>query len=234
MSGTKDTELLISRIDQEVRAEVKRQKEDWAQMMAANHDRDSRLRRYEPEAQHLIELVKPRVEAFVERFKAVIKVEPTIRQHTRGVTLTFAATVARASLRFEVFPDQTVDHVRLECIQEIVPVVVRVDKQSVLEYPLGSVNENEVIQWFDDRIIAFVKAYLAVLRQDVALREQLKDLLVEDPVTKIRFPKHLASTHLERDGHSYYFVDEDTRREFEQQAATTDRGQNSPTVASKA
>ena len=41
--------------------------------------------------------------------------------------------------------------------------------------------------------------------------------LVEDPVAKILLPKHLASSTLERDGKTYYFVDEDTRREFEQQ-----------------
>ena len=43
-----------------------------------------------------------------------------------------------------------------------------------------------------------------------------KDQLVEDPVAKIRFPKYLAASALERDGRTYYFVDEDTRRELEQ------------------
>ena len=77
----------------------------------------------------------------------------------------------------------------------------------------------DVVQWFDDRIIAFVKAYVAVVRQDAALREQLKDEFVEDPVARIRFPKYLASSTLERDGRTYYFVDEETRREFEKQPA---------------
>jgi YHS domain-containing protein len=72
---------------------------------------------------------------------------------------------------------------------------------------------------FDERIIAFVKAYLALVRQDVALREQLKDQLVEDPVAKISFPKYLAASTLERGGRTYYFVDENTRREFEKQQA---------------
>src|SRR5262245_11964081 len=67
--------------------------------------------------------------------------------------------------------------------------------------------------------VAFVKTYLAVVRQDEALREHLKDQLVEDPVAKIRFPKYLAASTLERDGRTYYFVDEDTRREFEKQPA---------------
>jgi hypothetical protein len=40
------------------------------------------------------------------------------------------------------------------------------------------------------------------------------------PVAKIRFPKFLASSTLDRDGQTWYFVGEDTRREFERQSAT--------------
>ena len=60
---------------------------------------------------------------------------------------------------------------------------------------------------------------LALVRQDAALLEQIKDQLVEDPVARIRFPKYLASSTLQRDGRTYYFVDEETRREFEKQPA---------------
>ena len=214
-----DINALINRIDREIAAEAGRQKSDWAKVMLANRERGLRLQRYETEAKHIIELVKPRLDAFIERFKAVVKAEPAVREHTRAVNLTFAATVAKATLCFEVFPDQNVNHVRLECTQEIIPVVVRYDKQSVLEFPLGGVQDDAVVQWFDDRIVAFVKAYIALVRQDAALREQLKDEFVEDPVARVRFPKYLASSTLERDGRTYYFVDEDTRREFEKQPA---------------
>jgi YHS domain-containing protein len=71
------------------------------------------------------------------------------------------------------------------------------------------------VQWFDERIVGFVKTYVALERDDADLQEHLKDLFVEDPVAKIRFPKYLASSTLERAGQTYYFVDEDTRREFE-------------------
>lgn len=214
-----DIDALINRIDQEIAAEVGRQKTGWAELQLANRGRASRLQRYETEAKHIIELVKPRLDAFIGRFKAVVKAEPLVRQHTRAVNLTFAATVANVTLRFEVFPDRDVDHIRLECTQEIIPVVVRYDKQSVLEFPLGGVQDEAVVRWFDDRIIAFVKAYIDVVRQDAALREQLKDQFVEDPVARIRFPKYLASSTLERDGQTYYFVDEETRREFEKRPA---------------
>src|SRR4029453_13384735 len=201
----------------EIAAEVGRQKSGWAELQLANRERELRLQRYETEAKRIIELVKPRLDAFIERFKAVVKAEPAVRQHTRAVKLNFPATRAKVVFRFELFPDQDVSHIRLECTQEIIPVVVRYDRQSVLEFPLGGVQDEAVVQWFDDRIVAFVQAYVALVRQDAALREQLKDEFVEDPVARIRFPKYLASSTLERDGRTYYFVDEETRREFEKQ-----------------
>lgn len=210
---------LLDRINQEVAAEVARQKENWAGVVKENRERQSRLQRYEAEAQHIIDLVKPRLDAFVERFQIVVKAEPVIREYNRAVNLTFASTLAKATLRFEVFPDQNVNNLRLECTQEIIPVVVRHEKQSVLEFPLGQVRDDAVVQWFDDRIVSFVKAYVALVRQDAALQEQFRDEFVEDPVAKIRFPKYLASSGLVRDGKTYYFVDEDTRREFEKQLA---------------
>jgi YHS domain-containing protein len=212
-----DVNTLIRRIDQEVETEVQREKAAWAELARANRERGPRLQRYEAVAQHVIELLKPRLDAFIERFKDVVKAEPVVREHTRAMNLTFAATVAKVTLLFEVFPDQDVRNVRLECTQEIIPVVVRYDKQSVLEFPLDAVQDDAVVQWFDERIVAFVKAYLALVRQDVVLREHLKDHLVEDPVAKIHFPKYLASSTLERDGRTYYFMDEDSRREFEKE-----------------
>ncbi len=214
-----DVSTLIHRIDEELAAEVKAEKKAWAEVVRANRERGPRLQRYETVAKHLIELLKPRLAAFIERFKAVVKAEPIVREHTRAMNLTFAATVAKVTLLFEVFPDPDVNHVRLECTQEIIPVLVRYDKHSVLEFSLDAVQDDAVVQWFDERIVAFVKAYIGLVRQDAELKEHLKDQLVEDPVAKIRFPKYLASSTLERNGKTYYFVDQDTRREFEQQPA---------------
>jgi YHS domain-containing protein len=81
----------------------------------------------------------------------------------------------------------------------------------------GKPYAGEIVRWLDDRIIAFVRTYLAVVRQDKVLRGRLAGQLAEDPVARILFPKHLASSTLERAGRTYYFVDEDTRREFELQ-----------------
>jgi YHS domain-containing protein len=216
-------DALIHRIDQEVEAEMKRQKTAQAEFVLASRVRQARLQRYECQANHLIALVKQRLDAFIDHFKVVVQAQPTVREHTRAINLTFAATVAKVTLRFEVFPDQDISHVRLECTQEFIPIVVPYDKQSALEFPLDQVRDEAVVRWFDDRIIAFVKAYVALVRQDVALREQLKDQFVEDPVAGIRFPKYLASSTLEHNGQTYYFVDEDSRREFDQQLGAREK-----------
>jgi YHS domain-containing protein len=210
-----DVTTLINRIDQELEAEVKREKAVWEDVAESNRAREEGMRRYEPLAKRLVDLLKPRMAAFIERFKAVVKAEPSVREDTRAINLTFAASVAKVSLKFEVFPDRDVNNVRLESTLEIVPVLVRYDKQSVLEVPLDAVRDDAVVQWFDDRIMAFVKAYVALLHQDPVPKERLKDHLVEDPVTKIRFPKYLAVSTLQRGDQTYYFLDEDTRREFE-------------------
>jgi YHS domain-containing protein len=210
---------LINRIDHEVAVVVGSEKAARVEIVRANRERETRLRHYEAAAQHVIELLKPRLDAFIDRFQPLIQAEPTVREHTHGVTLTFAATVAKATLTFEASPDRDVNNICLECTQEIVPVLVRCDRPSLFVFPPDAIQDDAVVQWFDDRIVAFVKFYLALVRQDGELRERLKDRLVEDPVAHILFPKHIAASSLERDGRTYYFVDDDTRREFEKQPA---------------
>jgi hypothetical protein len=119
-----DVDTLIRRIDQELAADVGREKAAWAERARAARERGPRVQRFEAVAKHVIELVKPRLAAFIERFRAVVKAEPSVREHTRAINLAFAATVAKVTLRFEVFPDHDVSHVRLECTQEIFPVLV--------------------------------------------------------------------------------------------------------------
>src|SRR5262249_33247962 len=94
-----DLDTFIRRIDQELGAEVQRQKGDWPVAVRGTRERASRLQRYEAVAQRIIELLKPRLAAFIDRFKDVVKAEPSVREHTRAMTLTFAATVAKVTLR---------------------------------------------------------------------------------------------------------------------------------------
>lgn len=214
---------LIKRIDEEIATEVAREKaaaDDWKRW---SHERGERLKRYDADARRIIDLLKPRLETFVEHLKPVVKVEPVIREHTSSVKLCFASNVAKVTLRFDVVPDQEVEHVHVECTQEILPVLTSYDKEASIQFRLGNVQYDELVQWFDDRVITFVKAYLAILRQDAKLSDQLKEDFVEDPVANVRFPKFLAKCTLNRDGKTYYFVDEESQREFEHLLAMASR-----------
>ncbi len=215
-----DVRTLISRIDQELKGEVEHRKAEWEAVERGNRERAQRLTRFDTVAEHVIALVKPRLDAFLERFKPVVKVQPSVREHTRAVRLDFASTLCNVILQFELFPDRDVERVRLECTQDFTPAWVSYEKSTDLEFPLDAVPDDQVVSWLDDRVVTFVRTYLALVRRDDDLREHLKEALVEDPVTGIRFPKFLAASSLERDGKTYYFVDEDTRRQFETAPAT--------------
>jgi hypothetical protein len=211
-----NVDALVRRIDQEMLAEVNRKKAAWEEVERENRERGARLDRFDRVAGHLVELLKPRMDAFLEHFKPVVKATPEVGQHARGMHLELTSTRAKVTLVFAVLPDVSVTHVRLESTIEIVPVWVPYDKQANLEFPLDAVPDDRVVEWFDNRVVAFVKAYLGLVRQDDELLESLKDYLVEDPVAKIRFPHYLAGATLQRDGRTWYFVDESTRRQFEQ------------------
>ncbi|MFN0054744.1 MAG: hypothetical protein ACKV0T_21440, partial [Planctomycetales bacterium] len=72
-----------------------------------------------------------------------------------------------------------------------------------------------IINWIDDRIVSFVQTIKA-LHQN---QNYLKDHLVTDPIAGVQMPKYAAHSTLEADGKTYYFVCEETRREFEAKRA---------------
>jgi YHS domain-containing protein len=98
---------------------------------------------------------------------------------------------------------------------DVIPVLMKFDSHSELAFPLEKVDREALANWIDDRIISFVRTYLAVHQNNY----YLKDHLVEDPIAKVRFPKYAAGAKLERNGKTVYFLGEETRRQFEQQQA---------------
>src|SRR5262249_37753560 len=93
---------------------------------------------------------------------------------------------------------------------EILPILMQFDSHSHAEWPLESVDKQAIANWIDDRLVGFVKTYLALHENEY----YLKDHMVEDPIAGIRFPKFAAAASLDFDGKTYYFIGEETRREF--------------------
>jgi YHS domain-containing protein len=85
------------------------------------------------------------------------------------------------------------------------------ESHSELEMQLDAVDPDAVARWIEDRILSFVNTYIAAHEN----KYYLKDQMVLDPVTGTEFPKIAAGATLERDGTTYYFISEETRRKFE-------------------
>lgn len=76
---------------------------------------------------------------------------------------------------------------------------------------LEKVSFNTIIDWFDDRIVDFLRVYVSIYENDHYLQGQK----VEDPIAGVWFPKHFAADTLDWNGQTWYFISPDTRNEFE-------------------
>jgi YHS domain-containing protein len=104
---------------------------------------------------------------------------------------------------------------------EIIPVFFRYEPHAELEFPLDAVDEAAAARWVDDRIVDFVRAYLAMGENEFDTQEHM----VEDPVAHVRFPDFAAGATLEWQGKKYYFIGEETRQEFARQNESDPAGQ---------
>jgi YHS domain-containing protein len=129
------------------------------------------------------------------------------------VNFEFQSNLARVSLKFSAFTDRDVQKVILSYDLGIIPVLMRFKPHDEVEFPLNAVDKEAVAKWIDDRIVDFVQTYFSMGENEI----YLKDQMVEDPIAHVSFPKLAAATTLEWQGKKFYFIGEETRREFEKQ-----------------
>lgn len=203
---------LAGRIDAEFAAFGEKHKKAQAEQVQAYQQRQQRLEHLGRVFDRLRAVWKPRLDVLVKKFGDRVQVTPRLVPSTREATFEFQSKVARVRLRLSATTDRDVTKVVLSYDLDIVPVLQRFDAHSEIEFPLDAVDPDAVGRWVDDRIVAFVKTYLSLHDNDY----YLKDEMVEDPVAEVRFPKFAAAAALDWKGRSYYFIGEETRREFAQ------------------
>jgi len=201
---------LASRIDAEFSAVVEKMKKLRAESMQEHQGRQKRLEQLGKVFDELRDIWKPRLEVLVKKFGDTVEAKPRIVPSTREVTFEFRSKLARVRLKFAAATDRDVQKVILTYDLDIIPVLLRFEPHAQLEFPLEAVNKEAVAKWIDDRILDFVRTYLALGDNEV----YLKDYMVEDPVTQVRFPNFAAAATLEYQGKTYYFIGDETRREF--------------------
>lgn len=182
----------------------------------AYEQREQRYReQFLPAVQRLVAVLKPRLEVLLEKFKDKVHVEPVMTEHIRQATFKFDSRMARIELTFRMSHDTDVRNLILDQTLEVLPIFMQFEKHASLSMPLDKVDDEAAVKWVDDRIVAFVQTFLAIHQNQY----YQKDSLVTDPVSGTEMPRYAARCTLESGGKTYYFISEETKREFERKQA---------------
>jgi YHS domain-containing protein len=214
-----DLENLVGRIDAEFSIVEAKYKNAMVENLQTYKDRQKRLEKLAMVFDQLREVWRPRLEVLTNKFGDRVQVTPRLIPSTREATFEFQSRLARIRLKFGATTDRDITKVILNYDLDIIPVFMQYDAHVEMELPLDSVDPEIVGRWIDDRIVSFVKTYLSLQENE----QYVKDEMVVDPIADVRFPKFAASSSLESKGTTYFFISEETRREFEKKQGITSK-----------
>ncbi len=210
-----DIDTLMQRIDAEFKTADEKIKSFQTEKARSFKEREARLERFVQNLDKIRDVWRLRLEALAKRFGDRVKVTPTVTPSRREATLGFRSELAAIGLRFSASANEDVTKAIFGYDLEIIPILMEFESHAVLEFPIDAIDRNALAKWIDDRIVSFVRTYLSLHEN----AHYLKDHMVEDPVLHVRFPKFAAGATIEKDGKTYYFVGEESRRQFEAKGA---------------
>ena len=212
-----DVSGLLQRIDAEFSSLQDKIKKAQTEKVQEHQDRQQRLAAFESTLATLPDVWKPRLEALVQRFGDKAKASPILESSSRSVAMDFQSELARIKMRLSAATDQDVRNLILNYNLEILPTLMQFESHQQAQWPLDAIDKKAIGDWVDDRIVSFVKTYLSLHENEYYLKEHM----VQDPVAGVRFPKFAAAAKAEWGGKTYYFIGDETRRQFEASHAGT-------------
>ena len=117
---------------------------------------------------------------------------------------------ARARLELGLSHDQQTVNVVLYCRLEILPIFFDFPKQDEQLMRLDSLVESKVAEWFDEKIMAFLDAYLRLETHPT----YQSDNMATDPVCGMPVNKLHAAARMEYKGITFYFCVADCQKKF--------------------
>jgi len=208
-----DINNLANRIDAEFSAVEEKVKKFQVAQVGEHQQRQQRLEQLGKVFDQLRDIWRPRLELLLKKFAGRVQATPRLVPSTREATFDFQSRLAHVRLKLAAFTDRDIQKLILSYDLEIIPVLMRFKHHDEVEFPLDKVDKEAVAKWIDDRIVDFVQTYFSMGENEI----YLKDQMVEDPIAHVSFPKLAAATTLDWQGQKFYFVGEETRREFEKQ-----------------
>jgi YHS domain-containing protein len=204
---------LASRLDAVVEEARGRVKAFQTEAESTRQAIGERFQKFLPIAERIVAIAREKLEWLRERleFDVTPSQVQTERFYSRSATLDVKSELAGViKLGFGLTHDSDVRHILLDYNLEIIPVFFRFNPHARLEMPLESFDEAAVGKWLDDRIVEFANAYLELH----STKQYQERVMVSDTVAGISFPRYYAAATLDHEGRTYYFISEETRREF--------------------
>src|SRR5262249_19354321 len=138
--------------------------------------------------------------------------------YARSVTLNVKSELASViKLGFRLSHDSDVRLILLDYNLEIIPVYFRFNPHARMEMPLEAYDEGVVGKWLDDCLIEVANTYLELH----STKQYQERVMVSDTVAGVTFPEYFAAATLDHGGTTYYFISDETRREFAKQHGLT-------------
>jgi YHS domain-containing protein len=157
----------------------------------------------------LTTVVEPRLEALAKFFPGA-RLRPAVPEHRCVAWFGFSERFpATARVEFTIDCDPQLDHAMLRFELSIIPSFLKYDAHDKLPIPLEKLDEELAAAWVEERLIAFLDAYLQLDRGE----DDSSGVTATDPVCGMQVN---AGTSLETDhrGHTYYFCSEQCRQRF--------------------
>lgn len=208
-----DISSLVQRIRGEFAASAEKVKQLQQQQTEQHQAREKREARLEEIFGQLADVWRPRLEALAKEFGDRLQVSPTVDRGRRQATFKVKSPVASIELGFTASGNSDVTELVLTYDLDVLPILMEFERHAEVSFPLDQVDPDRIGQWFDDRIVGFVKTYLALHSNQY----YLKDQMVEDLIAHVSLPKFAAGATRERGGKTLYFVSEATAAEFDAQ-----------------
>lgn len=186
----------------------------WTPEEAENYMADYRVRRqqFEELARHLNRtIIRPRLETVASYFAnaSMQQGEPPNRSSSWFEFCERFPTVAQ--LEFAVEHDLRFEKLIVHTETHMMPVFLRFNEQDNLPLPLGQVDEGQVADWVEERLLEFLDTYLRIETASGDFAEEP----VTDPVCGMRILRTTAAARGFYYGHPYFFCCDDCHAKFE-------------------
>jgi YHS domain-containing protein len=207
----------LSELERRIAEKLAAQQEQAVQHYNHQHERmlewEERHQRYTALADHIVaDIIRPRLQKLAGKFdNAELLCGDQLGRHQ--CICAFKHTVrypATAKLELEVSRDGSAENVWLIYNLSILPVFFDFKGQDQITMPLDRINESKVAEWFDEKIMNFLEAYLQLATVDQYQTQNE----VTDPVCGMRINKIFAAAEADYWGRTYFFCVPECKAKF--------------------